>query len=163
MIESEKFGSHLNDGTLWQWHSNELEDETRTVVQYHLRDCASCRLRAEAIGRLINTLHELHETVQPTLAEQMQLLRALKAQFAPVAAPSVWLAASRRLVRWLAPAVAVLAVLLLLLRHETAPSGDALSSLLPEIPESHFLLATTDEQLQAVMLEVALSAESTER
>jgi hypothetical protein len=105
----------------------------------------------------------MHCEAQPTLAEQMQLRRALEDQFAPAEMPSVLVNASRRLVRWLAPAVAVLVTLFVLLRQETNTSSEAEVTLLPEMPESRLLFATNDEQLQQVMWELAVNGNDANR
>jgi hypothetical protein len=157
MTESKTFGSHLDDALLWRWQGRELDGEEATRVQQHLQSCAPCRRNADAIARLLNTMQATHRAVQPTLTEQMQLMRVLENQFAPVEMPGVLVNTSRRLVRWLAPAVAVLVTLFVLLRQETTASSEAEVTLLPEMPESRLLFATNDEQLQQVMWELAVN------
>jgi predicted anti-sigma-YlaC factor YlaD len=163
MLDSKTFGGHLDDVLLWRWQSRELAGEEDAPVQHHLQSCASCQRQAEAIARLINTMQEGHRATQPTLAEQMQLVRALEKQFAPAEMPSALVNASRRLVRWLAPAVAILVTLFVLLRQETAASSDTMVTLLPEMPESRLLFAANDEQLQQVMWELAVGKDETKR
>jgi anti-sigma factor RsiW len=160
MTESNTFATHLDDNILWQRQSLELEGETNRAVENHLQNCTACRQRAEAMARLVETMRGAHRAVQPSLAEQMQLLRVLDKQFASKDIPNILAQASRRLVRWLAPAVAILATLLVLLRQETAPTADDTPVLLPEVPESRLLLATSDEQLQQAMLEMALPGDN---
>ena len=157
MIEFKPLGSHIDDAILWRWQSRELDGEEGARVQQHLQSCASCRQSADAIARLLNTMHAMHREAQPTLAGQMQLLRALEKRFAPAEMPRVLINASQRLVRWLVPAVAVLVTLFVLLRQETTTSSVAEVTLLPEVPESRLLFATNDEQLQQVMWELAVN------
>jgi hypothetical protein len=161
MTESKTFAGHLDDNLLWQRQSPELEGETSRVVENHLQNCAACRQRATALAHLIETMQETHRTAYPTLAEQMRLVQALEKQFAPQENPNILAEASRQLVRWLAPAVAILAILLVLLRQETTTALDDAPALLPEIPESRLLLATSDEQLQQAMFEMALNTDET--
>jgi anti-sigma factor RsiW len=163
MIDSKTFSSHPDETLLWGWQKRELDGEEASSVQQHLQSCASCQHSAESIARLIDTMQEAHRAVQPTLAEQMQLLRALEKQFAPVEMPQVLVNASRRLVRWLAPAVAILVTLFVLLRQETTASSDAAVTLVPEMPESRLLFAANDEQLQQVMWELAVREDDTKR
>jgi anti-sigma factor RsiW len=157
MVEMNTHDNHFDDTSLWQWRSQELDTKMATAVEQHLQSCLSCQQRAEAIGRLIKEMQTMHRSVQPTLAEQMQLLRVLEEKSAAVEKSSVLVTTSNRLVRWLAPAVAVLAALFVLLRNETATSTDLSTVLLPETPESRLLIASTDEQLQQAMLELAFS------
>lgn len=163
MTETKTFGSHIDDALLWRWQSRELDGEEAVRVQQHLQSCASCRRSADAIARLLNTMQEMHCEAQPTLAEQMQLLRALEKQFAPAEMPSMLVNTSRRLVRWLAPAVAILVTLFVLLRQETTTPSEADVTLLPEMPESRLLFATNDEQLQQVMWELAVNENNANR
>ncbi len=160
---TETFGSHLDDTLLWRWQSRELEGEETARVQQHLQSCVSCRRSADAIARLLDTMQAVHRDSQPTLAEQMQLVRALENQFAPAEMPSVLINTSQRLVRWLAPAVAILVTLFVLLRQEATTSSEAEVTLLPEMPESRLLFATNDEQLQQVMWELAVNENDVKR
>ena len=163
MTESKLFGSHIDDALLWRWLSRELDDDETAHVQQHLQSCASCRQRADAIARLVNTMQAMHRDSQPTLAGQMQLIRALEKQFAPLEMSSVLVSASHRLVRWLAPAVAILVTLFVLLRQETTKSSEAEVMLLPEMPEARLLFTTNDEQLQQVMWELAVNESEANR
>lgn len=163
MSESKTFGSHIDDMLLWRWQSRELDGEEGGRVQQHLQSCASCQRSADAIARLLDTMHAMHREAQPTLAEQMQLARALENQFAPADMPRVLINASHRLVRWLAPVVAVLVALFVLLRQETSTPSEAEVTLLPEMPESRLLFATNDEQLQQVMWELAVNENDANR
>jgi hypothetical protein len=79
------------------------------------------------------------------------------------AVPNVLVNTSRGLVRWLAPAVAILATLFVLLRQETSTTDTSLASLLPETAESRLLLVSSDEQLQEAMWELALSDEESQK
>ncbi len=163
MTESKTFGSHVDDALLWRWQSRELDGEEAARVQQHLQSCVLCRRSADAIARLRNIMQEMHRHAQPTLAEQMQLMQALENQFVPAETPSMLVNASRRVVRWLAPAVAILVTLFVLLRQETTTSSEAEVTLLPEMPESRLLFATNDEQLQQVMWELAVNKNDTNR
>jgi predicted anti-sigma-YlaC factor YlaD len=163
MIEAKTFNSHLDDALLWRWQSRELDGEEGARVQQHLQNCASCQRNADAIARLLDTMQALHREAQPTLAEQMQLLRALENKIAQAAMPRVLINASHRVVRWLAPAVAILVTLFVLLRQETTTSSETEVTLLPEMPESRLLFATNDEQLQQVMWELAVNENDTNR
>lgn len=163
MTESKTFGSHLDDTLLWRWQSRELGDDETARVQQHLQNCASCRRSADAIARLLNMMQAMHREAQPSLAEQMQLVQALENQFAPAEMPSVLVNTSQRLVRWLAPVVAILVTLFALLRQETTASSEAEVTLLPEMPESRLLFATNDEQLQQVMWELTVNENDTNR
>ncbi len=158
-----EIGPHLGEATLRQWHERELSEHEMLAVQSHLDHCDSCRQRAAVTARLFAALRERHHAVQPTLAEQMRLARALEKQFVSDELPSIWVDASRRLVRWLAPAAAILAALLVLLRQEQTSSVSVLANLLPETPESQLLLADTDEKFQQAMWEVALSLEENQK
>lgn len=158
-----EIGPHLGEATLRQWHESELSEHEMLAVQSHLDRCDSCRQRAAVTARLFAALRERHQAVQPTLAEQMRLARALEKQFVSEELPSIWVDASRRLVRWLAPAAAILAALFVLLRQEQTSSASVMANLLPETPESQLLLADTDEKFQQVMWEVALSLEENQK
>ena len=156
-------GQHLEDAALWQWRDGELNERERHAMQSHLGHCASCRQRAETMERLFTALRKTHHAVQPTLKQQMRLARALEKQFLREELPGILIDASRQLVRWLAPAVAILAALFVLLRQEQTSSTSALANLLPETPESELLLADTDEQYQQAMWDVALSLEENQK
>jgi anti-sigma factor RsiW len=156
-------GQHLEDAALWQWRDGELNERERRAMQTHLDRCAACRKRVAATERLFTAMRQMHHAVQPTLTEQMQLTRALEEQFVREELPGILVDASRRLVRWLAPAVAILAALFVLLRQEQTSSTSALANLLPETPESQLLLADTDEQYQQAMWDVALSLEENQK
>jgi len=163
MSASKNFDHHLDDEQLWQWCAKDLNGREISEVGSHLENCAPCRRRAEAITRLINTMQVIHHAAQPTLAEQMQLVRTLEKRFISESISSVLVDASRFLVRWLAPAVAILAALFVLLRQETTTTNGGLLSLLPQTPESRLLLAATDDQLQEAMWDLALSNDESQR
>jgi anti-sigma factor RsiW len=156
-------GQHLEKAALWQWRDGELNERERRAMQSHLDLCASCRKRVAATERLFTAMRKMHHAVKPTLTEQTQLARALEEQFVREELPRILIDASRRLVRWLAPAVAILAALFVLLRQEQTSSTSALENLLPETPESQLLLADSDEQYQQAMWEVALSLEENQK
>jgi hypothetical protein len=163
MSETKRLDDHIGDARLWQWRNQELEEASATSVQQHLQSCRLCQQRAETINRLIGEMQLLHRSAQPTLAEQMQLLRTLESQFISAEPPNVLITTSRQLIRLLVPAVAILAMLLILLRHETPSSSDTFSTLLAETPESRLLTASTDEQFQQALLELAFSESENER
>jgi len=156
-------GQHLKDAAQWQWRDGELNERERHAMQSHLDQCALCRKRVATRERLFTAMRKMHHAVQPTLTEQMQLARALEKQFVREELPGILVEASRRLVRWLAPAVAILVALFVLRRQEQTSSTGALANLLPETPESQLLLADTDEQYQQAMWEVALSLEENQK
>ncbi|GEM_PF-3369698 len=163
MSESAKIGQHVDEAMLWQWRDGDLSEVERADVQNHFGHCVSCRQRAEEIAHLFHAMQTMHHAVQPTLAEQMRLRRALEKQFTFEDIPNFLANASRRLVRWLAPAVAVLAALFVFLRQEPSQTAATVTSLLPETPESQLLLADSDEQLQQAMWELALNIDETQR
>jgi len=156
-------GQHLEEAALWQWRDGELNEQERRATQSHLDRCAPCRKRVAATERLFTAMRKMHHAVKPTLTEQVQLARALEEQFVREELPGILVDASRRLVRWLAPAAAILAALFVLLRQEQTSSTSALANLLPETPESQLLLADSDEQYQQAMWEVALSLEENQK
>jgi len=163
MSEAAKIGQHVDEARLWQWRDGDLSEARRAAVQNHFDHCASCRQRAEEIAHLFHSMQTMHHAVQPTLAEQMRLRCALEKQFTFEDIPNLLANASRQLVRWLAPAVAVLATLFVLLRQEPSLPAATVTSLLPETPESQLLLADSDEQLQQAMWELALNIDETQR
>jgi anti-sigma factor RsiW len=163
MIEKRLFDGHLDEARLWQWRDSDLTEVERAEVQSHLEKCASCQQRAAALERVVKIMQDNHRAVQPTLAEQMQLVRALENQFSPEAMPNVLVNTSRWLLRWLVPAVAVLAALFMLLRQETSTSNNSLVSLLPETAESRLLLVSSDEQLQEAMWELVVSDDESQK
>jgi anti-sigma factor RsiW len=163
MNEARVFDSHLDAARLWQWRDGALTEVESSEIRSHLEKCASCRQRAAALERVVKLMQDDHRAAQPTLAEQMHLVRALENQFSPEAMPNVLVNTSRRLLRWLVPAVAVLAMLLMLLRSEPSTSSKSLVNVLPETAESRLLLVSSDEQLQAAMWELALSDDQNQK
>jgi hypothetical protein len=155
MNDPKTTGVHPDDNLLWRWQKQELESIEAAPLEQHVQSCISCQQRARAVAGLIHQMHAMHRSVRPTLTEQTHLLQALKAQFAPGGKASELVNVSRRLVRWLAPAVAILAMLFVLWRQETTSSTDIWADLLPEAPESRLLTASTEEQFQQAMLELA--------
>jgi anti-sigma factor RsiW len=163
MSEAGKLNPHLDDAALWQWRDGELSEREMHATQSHLDRCESCRQRVAVLERFLGAMRKMHHAVQPALAEQMRLARALERQFVREELPGILVESSRRLVRWLAPAVAILAALFVLLRQEQTSSSSALANLLPETPESRLLLADTDEQFQQAIWDVALSLEENQQ
>ncbi|MDZ7267464.1 MAG: zf-HC2 domain-containing protein [candidate division KSB1 bacterium] len=156
MQTSEAQTLHVEDATLWAWQRAELEGAPALAVQEHLTACPRCRERATQLQQWLAAMQAGHQSIHPTLAQQRQLIRALTQ---PAVPPSIWIPVSERLVRWLAPAVAVLAVLFLLMRGETsATSGMNLTEDVIEAPETVLFTATSDEQMQQAMLALMLRA-----
>lgn len=159
MNKSDTKTSHVDDLTLWAWRRSELEEEAALVVQAHVEACPSCGPRAAQIAKLIKAMQARHHAVQPTLAQQMQLLRALEAQAAPPA-ESVWVKTSGRMVRWLAPAVVALTVLFAVLPQKgSSTASDRGAAFLADTPEAALFSARTEEEVQSAMLELMLSSE----
>lgn len=163
MRETKNSDQHLTESTWWQWRDGELNERDIRTLQTHLSECASCRQRAATIERLFTTMRQAHHAVQPTLKAQMQLARVLERQFVVDELPVILIEASRRLLRWLTPAIAILAVVFILLRQEDNVATSALANLLPETPESQLLLVNSDEQFQQAMWDVALRLEENQK
>lgn len=163
MAERNEQNEHPEDTQLWRWQSQELDERSASAVARHLQECPSCSRRAAAVQQLVQTMRSMHHAVQPTLAQQMSVFRALEEQTRPVEPWNILEGTSRRLLRWLSPALAVLALLFVLLGRESAPPQDALAMVLPDTPESYLLVAASDEQLQEAIFEVALSYEQNGR
>lgn len=158
MPESLRLQEHIPDAVLWQWHAQELETAEHEAAGQHLQSCAACQARARALAGLVNEMQAWHRSTQPSLAEQMQLLRALEARFEPREQPLA--RASKNLVRWLAPAIAVLAAVFILLGGEnTAAEKQALENLLSQTREEQLLMTSNAEDLQQTLLELAFSTE----
>jgi predicted anti-sigma-YlaC factor YlaD len=150
--------SHVDDVTLWAWQYAELDSAEAISVQEHVAACGACRQRAGQIAQLLGMMRDRHHAMQPTFAQQMHLIRGLQSAITPVASPSVWVKASARMVRWLAPAVAALAILFVLTRENSTPaSNEVLTEFLADTPEAALLSATTEEQMQSAMLKLMLS------
>jgi hypothetical protein len=150
--------------TLWAWQRAELESTPAFAVQEHLAACSACRQRADHVLQLLNAMRAGHYAVQPSLAQQMHLTRALHAYAAPAAGNGVWVKASARLVRWLAPAVAALALLFVLTRESsTQTSNDALTEFTAETLEAALLSAGSDEEMQNVMLQLMFNSDNSQR
>jgi len=163
MREAKNSDQHITESTWWQWRDGELDQRDMQTLQTHWRGCASCRQRAATLERFFATMRQAHHAVQPTLAAQMQLAQALEQQFVAAELPIILIEASRRLLRWLTPAIAILAAVFILLRQEDNVAANALASLLPETPESQLLLVDSDEQFQQAMWDVALSLEENQK
>ncbi len=159
MSEPLQFQAHLADAVLWQWRKQELDAAEGAVAQRHLQSCASCQARAQTLGRLFEEMQTLHQAVQPALAERMRLLGRLEARFTPRANPRVLVAASRSLVRWLAPAIALLAVVFMLWREETVSAKNSLESLLSQTREEQLFMSSEEEDVQQALMELAFSPE----
>lgn len=163
MHEAKNLDQHVAEITWWQWCDGELAPHEVQTLQMHLKACAACRQHAARLERLFATMRQAHHTVQPTLAEQMQLAQALEQKFVVEELPLILIESSRRLLRWLTPAIAILAAVFILLRQEDNVATKALANLLPETPESQLLLVDSDEQFQQTMWEVALRLEENQK
>lgn len=159
MSEPLKFQEHVADAALWQWRKYELNVASRAAVQQHLQSCTACQARVQALGRLNDDMQAWHQAPQPALTEQMQLLRTLEAQFAPQENPRVLVDLSQSLVRWLAPAIAILAVVFILWREETTSTQNSLENLLSQTREEQLLMSSEDEDVQQALFELAFSSE----
>lgn len=160
MYKSDTETSHVNEVTLWAWRRSELEGEAALAVRVHVEACPACAQRAAQIAKLLETMQARHHAVQPTLAQQMQLLRAVQAQTPPPPAESVWVKTSGRMVRWLAPAVVALTVLFVVLpQNGSSTASDRISAFLADTPEAALFSARTEEEVQSAMLELMLSSE----
>jgi hypothetical protein len=160
MHEPDTKSPHIEDVILWAWQRAELEGAPALAVQEHLAACSSCRHRAGQILQMLDTLRVGHFAVQPSLAQQLHLTRALQSQTVPATGNGVWVTTSARLVRWLTPAVVALALLFLLTR-ESSPSAanDALEEFIAGMPEAALLSARTDEEMQSALLELMFSTD----
>lgn len=163
MREANHSEQHVTATLLWQWHDGELNAREVQALQTHCNACAVCRQRATMIERSFAAMRRAHHGVQPTLAAQMLLARALEQRFVAEKFPVILLETSRRLLRWLTPAIAILAAVFILLRQEDGTSADAVANLLPETPESQLLLADSDDQFQQAMWDVALGFEENQK
>lgn len=163
MPEANNLEQHITEVAWWQWRDGELAPNDVETLQMHLTACASCRRHAAEWERLFTAMRQAHQAVQPTLAEQMQLAQALERHFAAEQMPFILIQASRRLVHWLAPAIAILAAVFVLLRQEENVATTVADNLLPEAPESQLLLVDSDEQFQQTMWDVALRLEENQK
>ncbi len=159
MSETVQILEHVADAVLWQWRKQELDFPTSAAVQQHLQGCAACQLRAQAVSRLVDEMQSSHHAIQPTLAEQMHLLRAMEARFTPRAKSPALVEISHSLVRWLAPAIAILAAVFILWREEATSTSGVFS----QTREAKLLITADDEDLQQTLLELALSSEENSR
>ncbi len=160
MYKPDNKTSHVDDLTLWAWRRSELEAEAALAVQAHVEACPACGPRAAQIAKLIKAMQARHHAVQPTLAQQLQLLRAVQAQTAPPPMESVWVKTSGRLVRWLAPAVVALTVLFAVIPQKgSSTASDRGAAFLADTPEAALFSARTEEEVQSAMLELMLSSE----
>ncbi len=160
MRKLDKQSSHIDDVTLWAWLREELDSATANAVQEHVAACHECALRTDQVTQMLNTIRLGHYAVQPTFAQQTHLLRALTTQTAPEQNRGVWVKTSERLLRWLAPAVAVLMIFFTLNHKPDAPTpNDMLAEFLIDTPEAAILVATTEEEMQSAMLELMLDSD----
>ncbi len=159
MSESLRPQEHIAAATLWQWRAQELGAGESAAVQQHLQSCAACQQRARMLGRVLHEMRARHHAAQPALAEQMHLLAALQTEFAPSQKSRALVSASQSVVRWLAPALAVLAALFVLWREETAASNSSLESLLAPSREEQVLMASDEETARQALMELAFSTE----
>lgn len=161
MLEELHNSQHIAEATLWHWRAQELDERESATVRQHVQSCTSCQERAQTLGRMLEAMRARHYTAQPSLAEQMHMLVALQKQFAPKKVALALVKTSRRLVRWLAPALAVLAAVFVLSREETVTvnSSASLESLLSSSREAQWLMAAEEDEAQRALLELAFSAE----
>lgn len=159
MYKSDTTTSHVDEATLWAWRRSELEGEAALAVSVHVEACPACAQRAAQLAKLLQTMQARHHAAQPTLAQQMQLLRAMQAQ-AALPAESVWVKTSGRMVRWLAPAVVALTVLFVVIpQNSGSTTSDRVSAFLADTPEATLFSARTEEEVQSAMLELMLNSE----
>ena len=142
---------HLRQDQLFTLHDGELTGAARREAEAHLADCAVCRKTLAQWQRTANALFRAPD-VHPSDAFVHQLMERIKALEQPRrAAP--WVVA----IRWLAPAVGLAGLLLLVLGPmERAVSVETL--LLTEAREqapTQFVLAsepsTMDDVLGSIM------------
>lgn len=160
MLEELHTNQHISEATLWQWRAQELDERERATVLHHVQSCAACQKHAQTLGRMLETMRAQHYAAQPSLAEQMHVLAALQTQFAPKEVAPALVKTSQRLVRWLAPALAILAAVFVLSREETATansSSASLENLLSSSREAQWLMAAEEDEAQRALLELAFS------
>jgi len=163
MREVNNSEQHVTENMLWQWRDGELNARDMQALQTHCNACAVCRERAAISERSFAAMRRAHHDVQPTLTAQMRLTRVLEQQFVAEKFPVILFETSRRLLRWLTPAIAILAAVFILLQPEDRAAPDAVANLLPETPESQLLLADSDDQFQQAMWDVALGFEENQK
>lgn len=152
---------HIAEATLWQWREQELEAQVRLRVNQHLQNCEACQKRAQSLNAFVHELRTAHHALSPSFAQQMHLLAALQSEFA--SAPKVHALAEtcQTVVRWLAPALAVLVAVFVLWREEaTTTSNSSLEGLLSQSREEQLLIASDEETAQQALLELAFAVES---
>jgi anti-sigma factor RsiW len=160
MRKLDKQSSHIDDVTLWAWLREELDTAAANAVQEHVAACSECALRTDQVTQMLTTMRIGHHAVQPTLAQQTHLLRALANQTVSEENRSVWVKTSERLLRWLTPAVALLVILFSLNGEPDTPmTGDILVEFLIDTPEAAILVAATEEEMQNAMLELMLDSD----
>ena len=162
MFEELNRNEHIAEAALWQWRAEELDQRERAAVQQHVQSCAACQERAQTLGHMVEALRAEHFAVQPSFAEQVHMLSALQMQFAAKEVAPALVKTSQRLVRWLAPALAVLAAVFVLSREETITansSSTSLESLLSSSREAQWLMAAEEDEAQRALLELAFSTE----
>lgn len=159
MSEALRQDKHIADAKLWQWREQELMAAESLEVKQHVQICAACRNRAQSLGELLNAARAEHLAPQPTLTQQMHLLAALQSEFAPSQKLHALAQACHGLVRWLAPALAVLAAVFVLWQEETAASNTSLESLLSQSREEQLLMSADAEVAQQALLEMAFAME----
>jgi predicted anti-sigma-YlaC factor YlaD len=160
MREALRQNEHLAEATLWQWREQELEAAAGLAVEQHLQNCAACRKRAQSVERVLREMRAQHHAPQPSLAQQMHLLAALQSEFAPTQKLHALAETCHSLVRWLAPAFAILAAVFVLGREETATAnGASLEGLLSQSREEQLLMASDEEAARRALMELAFAAE----
>ncbi len=151
---------HIADAMLWQWREQELAAAESSTVKQHLQTCAACQKRAQNLEHLLREMRASHRLAQPSFAHQMHLLAALQSEFSPTQKFHALAQTSQRLVRWLAPALAVLATVFVLWREETTTANNsALESLLSQSREEQLLMASDEEAARQALLELAFATD----
>lgn len=164
MYKTNTDSPHVAEVTLWAWHRSELAEVEAHAVETHVAGCTICAQRAAQISALLKALQARHHAVQPTLAQQMQLLRAVQDRTKPELDESVWVKTSGRMLRWLAPAVVALTILFVVTRQDSGTvSSERFSAFLADTPEAALFSAATEEEAHSAMLELMLSSEPAQR
>lgn len=157
MSEALRQDKHIADAKLWQWREQELVPVESLEIEQHVQICTACRNRAQSLGEMLNAARAEHLAPQPTLAQQVHLLAALQSEFAPSQQVHALAEACHGLVRWLAPALAVLAAVFVLWQEETAVSNSSLEGLLSQSREEQLLMSDDAEVAQQALLEMAFA------
>ncbi len=160
MSKSLRQNEHITEATLWQWREQELAAQERLAIKQHLQSCAACQKRAQSLNTFVHDLRTAHHALQPSFAQQVHLLAALQSEFVPRQKVHTLAETCQTLVRWLAPALAILAAVFVLWREETtATSNSSLEGLLSQSREEQLLIASDEETAQQMLLELAFAPE----